>query len=333
MSVSESGGPREDKSDASIAGPLRASGIVAADGLERAEQFQKLHGGLLSDAVLRLELIREQDFLRVFAEIYSTRFVKADKLSVLKIDDPMLERISVRDCERLRVCPFRWDAERQELHVVAAVPLQAELALEVRRITGARSTMVYIATAGAVRALIRRWHYREKDAFAELTPNGAGPLPTLPKVVADDASDARTQATGSLEGMLQQLRRENERFKAAQEFSRRVTLERSQDAMIERILNVLFELLPAETAAISLQNGKYAAKVRRAGQMADVPRSVLERTLESQSGILVNNALIDERFGRSESVMIRGIKSLMAVPLKARDQVLGVLYVDSVSQS
>jgi adenylate cyclase len=171
------------------------------------------------------------------------------------------------------------------------------------------------------------------SAFQELTPNGAGPLKTLPKPEIKDESSANTQAQGSMEHLVQTLRRENARFRAAQEFSRRVTLERSLDAMLERILDVLFELVPAETAAIALVSGKETIKVRRADLVADVPQSILKQALEADRGLLVNNALIDQRFGRSESVMIRGIKSVMAVPLKARDRTLGVLYVDSVSQS
>lgn len=328
----ELGDSREDRTDSAVGGPLRASGLVDADGLERARQFQKLHGGLLADALLRLELVKENDFLRVFADIYSTRFVRADKLATLKIEDGLLSRISARDCERLRVCPVRWDDQRGELHLVAAAPLPPDLSQELKRITAARSTLIYIATAGAVHALVRRWHYREKDSFEQLTPNGAGPLSSLPRPALGEQPPATTEARSN-EAMVQQLKRENERLRLAQEFSRRVTLERSQDAMMNRIVDVLFELLAAETAVISLQNGKYLAKTRHEGKAPEVPRSVLEKTLSSQSGILVNNALIDQRFDRSQSVMLRGIKSIMAVPLKARDKVLGVLYVDSVSQS
>jgi adenylate cyclase len=42
---------------------------------------------------------------------------------------------------------------------------------------------------------------------------------------------------------------------------------------------------------------------------------------------------MDERFDRSQSVMVRGVKSVMAMPLRTRSGTIGILYVESVSMS
>src|SRR6187549_3927881 len=94
-------------SDSVIANPLRASGLIDAVGLDKARKYQAQKGGLLSEALLRLNLIRENDFLKTFAELYATRFVKAEKLRSLKLDGPVLELCNVRLCERMRMCPIR----------------------------------------------------------------------------------------------------------------------------------------------------------------------------------------------------------------------------------
>lgn len=344
------------ESDAVIANPLKASRLIDNAGLEKARAWQKQHeGGLLSDAILRLNLVPEADFLKVFAELYGTRFVKSDKIKPLRIDEALLHRVGVRACEKLRMCPFRFDEAKGELHVVAAVPLTSGLESEVKKLANARTVAIYVASTAAVAALIKRWHYRDDDAFSELTDNGAGPtsfgvrtesfqsLGAVPGVIlneefADETSPAKTVMV-SLNDMndsitIATLRRENARYRIAQEFHRRVTLERSLDAMVERILSVMFELLPAEAAAIWLTTGKLTTKSRaKDKRQVDVPRAVIDQTLISPAGVLVNNALIDERFDRSQSVMIRGVQSVMAVPLRARSRTLGVLYVDSVSQS
>src|SRR5688572_29354320 len=96
-----------DSADAVIANPLRASGLIDTAGLDKARKYQAQKGGLLSEALLRLNLIKEQDFLKTFAELYATRFVKADKLKALKLDGQVLERVNVRVCERMRMCPIR----------------------------------------------------------------------------------------------------------------------------------------------------------------------------------------------------------------------------------
>jgi adenylate cyclase len=95
----------------------------------------------------------------------------------------------------------------------------------------------------------------------------------------------------------------------------------------------VFELLNADGAAVWLTSGRYASKSRAGDHVVEVPRTIIDQALISTNGLLTNNALLDERFDRSKSVMIRGIKSVMAVPLRTRTGTIGILYVESVSMS
>jgi adenylate cyclase len=386
--------PVPPESDAVIANPLRASGLVDLAALERARAHVREHGGLLSDALLRLDLVKEGDFLRVFAELYSTRHLKSDKVKALPLDELTLERVGVHTAERLRMCPIGWDSASYELQVVAAAPLSANLEPELRQLLGAKAVVVYMATSGAVDALIRRAFYGQEDAFAQVSPNGAGPVPdpdedtpgprtvsgvsrTVPALepnaelaalvgapapplqradlrrtqpgvqVAQAPAEARADAAASdatpadgktvmvsLEALtIATLRRENARYRIAQEFHRRVSLERSVEAMVDRILTVIFELLPADGAAVWLASGQYASKSKDGKRTIEVPRAVIEEGLRTSAGLLTNNALMDERFDRSKTVVSRGVKSVMTMPLRAREGVIGILYVESVSMS
>ncbi|GMU61573.1 MAG: hypothetical protein AMXMBFR34_33360 [Myxococcaceae bacterium] len=375
-------------SDSVIANPLRASGLVDAPAIERGRGYVRDHGGLLSDALLRLQLVKEGDFLRTFAELYSTRFVKAEKLKTLRLDPSLLDRLGVRMAERLRMCPIRWDEGAKDVHVVAAVPLSSSLEPELRQVLGARTVSVYVATAGGVAALIKKAYYQQHDAFEQVTDNGAGPPmsravdtavdespfdsdeptaqrpePTVmvaldqlenPEQVKTTAREdkiptgevlAQEPAPGggstdgktvmvNLEALtIATLRRENARYRIAQEFHRRVSLERTVEAMVDRILSVIFELLPADGAAVWLTSGQYASKAKAGDRRIEVPRAVIDQALSSPNGLLAHNALVDERFDRSQSVMMRGVKSVMAVPMRAREKVIGILYVESVSMS
>lgn len=364
-------GSSPPESDAVIVNPLRASGLLSAEALDEARAYVREHGGFLSDALLRLEHIKESDFLRTFAELYSTRFVKAEKLRTIRLDEELLDRVGVRSAERLRLCPIHWDAARFDLHVVASIPLSSTLEPELRQIVGARAVTVYVATPGAVAALLRRAYYRQDDAFDEVTPNGAGPAfpggagraadthdedqapredssVQLSSDYADQVQRSRgggtpPEAPASNEGKtvmvslealtIATLRRENARYRIAQEFHKRVSLERSVEAMVDRILSVIFELLNADGAAVWLTNGRYASKSKNGDHVVEVPRTVIDQALESPNGLLTHNALLDERFDRSQSVMVRGVKSVMAMPLRTRTGVIGILYVESVSMS
>ncbi len=333
------GSPAGGESDAVIANPLRSSGLIDAVALETARAYQRVHGGHLSNALLHLNSVKEGDYLRVFAELYSTRFVKSDKLKTFKLDRVLVDKIGVRLAERLRMCPIRWDEARGELHIVAAVPLATNLDSELKKVLPAKKVSIYVATAASVHALIRRWHYGLNDAFDEVSSNGAGPHESVKvEIEASEPMQSAKTVVVKLDDnvTIATLRRENARYRVAQEFHRRVTLERSMEEMTDRILSVIFDLLPAEGAAIWLNSGQFASRSIRADETdksVNVSHAIIDQTLVSKAGVLVNNALIDERFDRSESVVMRGVQSVMAVPLRARNQTLGVLYVDSISQS
>lgn len=363
--------------DALLVQPLKASGLVDGPAVELARAHLAQHGGVLGDVLLDLELVREADFLRVFADQHSLRFVKAEKMKTLPLGAELSDVLGARTAERLRACPIHWDASSRELQVVAAPPLLPTLEGELRRLLHLHQVSIHLATPGVVAALIRRAYYRETDAFSHVSRNGAAPrllrnasaddetgpaerttisknplagdtsdsgaVPTLqidpsandtissmPAVVVPSERAAGSNDTATT---MAALRRENARYRIAHEFHRRVSLERSVEAMVDRILSVIFELLAADGAAVWLTSGQYASKAKEGNRRIEVPRAVIDQTLKSANGLLTHNALVDQRFDHSKSVMVRGIKSVMTVPLRARAGVIGILYVESVSMS
>ncbi|HEY3452599.1 MAG TPA: adenylate/guanylate cyclase domain-containing protein [Myxococcales bacterium] len=341
------------ESEGPVVNHLRAAGIVDAAGMERAQTLQKTRGGSLVDALLRLNIIAELHFLRTFAELYSTRYVKSEKVATFRLDEELMNRVNVRAAERLRICPIRWDPASQELLVVAAPPMSATLEIEMRDLAHANSVVCILATPGAVHALIRAGYYGDRDAFKELTPNGAGtPFPNDKEALEDPAEENHrepTVLTSSPEehdrsrtaprplarpedATIAALRKEIARYRIAEEFHRRVALESNLSAMVERILAVIFDLLPAEGCAMWLHTGQTAGRSREGTQKVEVPRAIIDQVLKSATGVVINNALTDERFDRSASVMVRGIQSVMAVPLRTpRSGTVGILYAESHS--
>ncbi len=190
-----------------------------------------------------------------------------------------------------------------------------------------------------------------RSTAAPVTTNVAPVSPFAPSVISQLAGTASTdtivpapRSEGKTEGKtvmvnlealtIATLRRENARYRVAQEFHRRVTLERSVETMVDRILSVIFELVAADGAAVWMSSGQYASKSKDGTRKIEVPRAVIEQALASTSGgVLTHNALLDERFDRSQSVMVRGVKSVMAVPMRTASQTIGILYVESVSMS
>lgn len=64
-----------------------------------------------------------------------------------------------------------------------------------------------------------------------------------------------------------------------------------------------------------------------------ISRSVVEAVAQNGEALLTSNAQQDERFSAKKSVMMLGLRSILCVPLKIKDAVTGVIYVDNRLQT
>jgi adenylate cyclase len=58
-------------------------------------------------------------------------------------------------------------------------------------------------------------------------------------------------------------------------------------------------------------------------------RSIIRRVFESGQPILTTNAQQDPRFDSQESIIIHNLRAILCVPLKVKDEITGVIYVDN----
>jgi adenylate cyclase len=131
------------------------------------------------------------------------------------------------------------------------------------------------------------------------------------------------------------LRQDYEKLRLAHEFHRQVGVELDQKSLLDKILKVSFQLLAADNGVIFLADahGRMvpAALGRKKGTDGDmvVSDTVLQRVTETRAALLTSDAVLDSRFSGSESLVARGVRSAMAVPLVVKDALKGVLFLDS----
>jgi signal transduction histidine kinase len=108
------------------------------------------------------------------------------------------------------------------------------------------------------------------------------------------------------------------------------------DVLLDRVLEIVFGVLPAERAFIVLIDPASGVLVPRAvrtrGENNDevtISRTIVTYCVKNEEGVLTTNAQSDERFESGKSVASLGIRSAICVPLRSRRQVLGVLGVDA----
>jgi signal transduction histidine kinase len=111
------------------------------------------------------------------------------------------------------------------------------------------------------------------------------------------------------------------------------------DTLLERILDLLFEIVQAKRAVILLideSTGQLQPRIIKPSQEAAARQQIysshiVDHVLKNQVGIVSSDAQADARFNAAQSLLIQAIRSSLCVPLKVRDQLIGVLYVDNSS--
>jgi adenylate cyclase len=135
---------------------------------------------------------------------------------------------------------------------------------------------------------------------------------------------------------LSALRLDYEKLRIAHEFHRQVGLERDQNSLFDKILNVAFQLLAADNAVLFLvdeRTGELEPRMvrnrRKDSEEVVLSDTVLKRVSETRQAVLTADAIIDSRFSSSESIVAQGIRSAMAVPLLTKGALKGVLFLDT----
>jgi adenylate cyclase len=132
------------------------------------------------------------------------------------------------------------------------------------------------------------------------------------------------------------LKRDYEKLRITHELQKAIGLELDLDRLLQTILRLSFEFLPADRGAILLydeQGNLYPRAVRTRKTKPDeqirLPQAVLNVVASERAAVLSSDAMMDSRFQSSKSIIMQGIRSSMAVPLLHGDDLFGIMYLDS----
>lgn len=109
--------------------------------------------------------------------------------------------------------------------------------------------------------------------------------------------------------------------------------------VLEEVMDSLIKLMRAERGFLILldpRDGKWKAETSRGIDHVNldeegfkVSRTIVREVTETGKPVLTTNAQQDPRFGGQESVIAFNLRSILCAPLKLKDKLIGVLYVDN----
>ncbi|HET6611682.1 MAG TPA: adenylate/guanylate cyclase domain-containing protein [Kofleriaceae bacterium] len=132
------------------------------------------------------------------------------------------------------------------------------------------------------------------------------------------------------------LRRDYERLRIGHELARAVGSELDLAKLLPKILDTAFQLVGADRGAILLMSpeGELVPQhIKTRGGRADdnivLSKTVTAEVVNNKAAVLSSDATMDSRFSGAHSIIMQGIRSTMTVPLLHRDEILGIMHLDS----
>jgi len=109
--------------------------------------------------------------------------------------------------------------------------------------------------------------------------------------------------------------------------------------LMDRTAERVLEIIKADRALMMLvddQSGELLPQATRQrkglahGDKVSFSKTISRRVFETGESILTSDAMTDDRFQKSESVILNRIRSSLCVPIKTKDRILGIIHVDTL---
>ncbi len=172
---------------------------------------------------------------------------------------------------------------------------------------------------------------RLRDALQKVKPRD---LP--PNTIQDltHLADALSETGKKLE----QFEAEHKSMAALAEITRVVNSSLELDEVLRIVMDNIVRLTRAERGYLMLRNdkGEMVTQVARnwsqesikPGEVA-TSRTIVQRVIDSGEPIVTTNAQEDHRFSGQASVVALNLRSILCVPLKVKNELIGVIYADN----
>jgi len=140
---------------------------------------------------------------------------------------------------------------------------------------------------------------------------------------------------------VQEIEKSNRILRVLTKVAETLIAVRPVEEVLQQVMEIVFDHVPADRGFLMLQEEgssklvpmviKHRNASAAAGDQAkiSISKTIADRVVKDRVSILTSDALVDPRFGAGDSIRFHGIRSAMCAPLWNKDQVIGIIHVDS----
>lgn len=156
-----------------------------------------------------------------------------------------------------------------------------------------------------------------------------------------DTAEACLLLAENLQTLATQLEQFEDRHRDLQELARIGQVINSSldiQTVLQSVMDTIIRITGAERGFLMLRepDGTMSIQIARNWEQTSlhpsefaISRTVIQRVLESGEAILTTNAQEDPRFGTQDSIIAYNLRSILCVPLKIKDEMIGAIYTDN----
>jgi len=134
------------------------------------------------------------------------------------------------------------------------------------------------------------------------------------------------------------LRADYEKLRVTYELQNEMNLERDIGKTLDRILARTFEFLEYDQGVILLADKcggmvPHSYKSRRKSEKLMLSSTLIRHVQEKRTGVISTDMSTDQRFNESDSIMLEGVKSTIAVPIMVETEIFGMMILSSIEMT
>jgi adenylate cyclase len=162
----------------------------------------------------------------------------------------------------------------------------------------------------------------------------------LSKLLESGQAPGAAMAAKTAAPDVQEIEKSNRILKVLTKVAETLIAVRPVEEVLQQVMDIVFDHIPADRGFLMLHDEGPEKKLvpmviqhRNPGAGGEarisISKTIADRVLKDRVSILTSDAMVDPRFGAGDSIRFHGIRSAMCAPLWNKDQVIGIIHVDS----
>jgi len=127
-------------------------------------------------------------------------------------------------------------------------------------------------------------------------------------------------------------------YQIAQTINSSLDLDEVLDMVMDKVIEVTgaergFLMLVDEAGQLDFKAARHMARADIEEPAFQVSRGIVEQVARTGQALLATDAQFDERLSSRASILLLGVHSILCVPLRVKERIIGLVYVDSRLQA